>query len=153
MLFVGEVTEKDPVSDKTLQTIKEHPGIINVGWQKNPPEYLAAMDVFVLPTYREGFGVVNIEASAMKLPVVSTNVPGPREAIENGVTGILVPAKQTQPLTNAMMQLHADLELRKQMGDSGRQRVIEKFEQKKLWKAIIEHRRNLLKAIDPASEV
>jgi glycosyltransferase involved in cell wall biosynthesis len=152
LLFIGDVTEKDPVSDKTLLTIKEHPGIIHVGWQKNPPEYLAAMDVFVLPTYREGFGVVNVEASAMKLPVISTNVPGPREAIEDDVTGILVPARQTRPLINAMIRLKGDPELRKRMGESGRQRVLEKFEQKKLWKAIVEHRRNLLKAVGPAAE-
>ena len=144
LLFVGDVTEKDPVSEKTLLTIKEHPKIVHVGWQQDPPRFMAAMDVFVLPTYREGFGVVNIEASAMRLPVISTDVPGPREAIENNVTGILIPAKQIAPLVDAMIKLYSDSELRKVLGESGRQRVLEKFEQKVLWQAIVEHRQTLL---------
>ena len=125
-------------------TIKEHPKIVHVGWQQDPPRFMAAMDVFVLPTYREGFGVVNIEASAMRLPVISTDVPGPREAIENNVTGILIPAKQIAPLVDAMIKLYSDSELRKVLGESGRQRVLEKFEQKVLWQAIVEHRQALL---------
>lgn len=145
LLYVGQTTEKDPVRAETLKQIEDHPRIIHVGWQTEPEKYMAAMDIFVLPTYREGFGVVNIEASAMKLPVVSTDVPGPHESIVHGETGLLVPAKQVKPLVDAMKSLMGRPIQARKMGEAGRKRVQECYEQKKLWQAILEHRLSLIK--------
>ncbi len=144
LLYIGQATEKDPVKDSTLETMKNNPKIIHLGWQTEPEKYLAAMDIFVLPTYREGFGVVNIEASAMGLPVISTDVPGPQESIADGKTGILVPAKQVGPLVKAMKDLLGRPLYAKTLGEAGRQRVQGFYEQKKLWQLIIEHRLSLL---------
>jgi glycosyltransferase involved in cell wall biosynthesis len=144
LLYVGQTAEKNPVKPETLKQIDNHKRIIHVGWQAEPEKYMAAMDVFVLPTYREGFGVVNIEASAMRLPVISTDVPGPQESIVNGQTGILVPAGEVPPLMDAMkLFLDCPLYLKK-YGQAGRKRVQEYYEQKKLWQAILEHRKELL---------
>ena len=145
LLYIGQTTEKDPVKDSTLETMKNNTKIIHLGWQTEPEKYLAAMDIFVLPTYREGFGVVNIEASAMALPVISTDVPGPQESIINGETGILVPAKKVEPLAEAMKDLIGRPLYAKKLGVAGRKRVQEFYEQKKLWQLIIEHRLLLLK--------
>jgi glycosyltransferase involved in cell wall biosynthesis len=145
LLVIGETADKDPVTKETLKLIKTHERIVNINFQKEPEKYLAAMDAFVLPTYREGFGVVNIEASAMELPVISTDVPGPQESIVNGETGLLVPARTVDPLVKAMSRLIEDRNFGKQLGIAGRQRVKKLYEQKQLWKQIIEHRRGLLK--------
>lgn len=145
LLYIGQTTEKDPVKPSTLKTLNGHPKIIHLGWQSQPQNYMAAMDFFVLPTYREGFGVVNIEASAMRLPVISTDVPGPQESIVNGETGILVPAKQVEPLVNAMKELLGRPLYAKKLGEAGRKHVQNYFEQKKLWQTILQHRLSLLK--------
>lgn len=145
LLIVGQTAEKDPVYPATLKTIKNHPRIRNIGWQKEPERYLAAMDIFVLPTYREGFGVVNIEAGAMQLPVISTDVPGPQESIIHLKTGLLVPARTVEPLARAMKRLLDEPELARRLGLAGRQRVQECYEQKQHWQAIIEHRLRLYK--------
>jgi glycosyltransferase involved in cell wall biosynthesis len=144
LLYVGRTTEKDPVKPSTLELMKANPRIIHLGWQSEPEKYLAAMDVFVLPTYREGLGVVNIEASAMELPVISTDVPGPQESIVHGETGILVPAQQVEPLVQAMKDLLNRPSDRNRLGKAGRKRVRECYEQKKLWQAILEHKLSLL---------
>lgn len=144
LLYIGQTTEKDPVKDSTLEIMEKHPRIIHLGWQTETEKYLAAMDIFVLPTYREGFGVVNIEASAMALPVISTDVPGPQESIVNDETGILVPVKKVAPLVDAMKDLIGRPLYAKKLGEAGRKRVQEFYEQKKLWQLIIEHRLFLL---------
>jgi glycosyltransferase involved in cell wall biosynthesis len=144
LLYIGQTTEKDPVKNSTLETIKSHPRIINLGWQTEPEKYMAAMDTFVLPTYREGFGVVNVEASAMELPVISTNVPGPKESIIDWETGLLVPARAVTPLVEAMKRLLGNRDLGKRLGVAGRQRVLKCYEQKQLWQAIVKHRQRLL---------
>jgi glycosyltransferase involved in cell wall biosynthesis len=144
LLYIGQTTEKDPVKKTTLETMKSNSKIIHLGWQTEPEKYMAAMDIFVLPTYREGFGVVNIEASAMGLPVISTDVPGPQESIVNGKTGILVPARQVEPLVNAMKDLLGRPLYAKKIGEAGRKRVQEFYEQKKLWQSILEHKKVLL---------
>ncbi len=153
LLIVGQTTDKDPVEPATLEIIKNHPRIRNVGWQKEPEKYLAAMDIFVLPTYREGFGVVNIEASAMQLPVISADVPGPQESIINGETGLLVPARVVEPLVKAMKRLLDEPDFARRLGVAARQRVQEYYEQKQLWKAIVEHRRSLLKKTGRFKEI
>lgn len=144
LLIIGQTKDKDPVEPATLEIIKNHPRIRCIGWQKEPEKYLAAMDIFVLPTYREGFGVVNIEACAMQLPVISTDVPGPRESIVNEETGLLVPARVVEPLVSAMKRLLDEPDFARQLGVAARQRVQKYYEQKQLWKAIVEHRLRLL---------
>lgn len=144
LLILGGEKEKDPVRAKTITIIKEHPRISNIPYTCEPEKYLSAMDIFVLPTYREGFGMANIEASAMGLPVISTDVPGPQESIVNGETGILIPAKQVGPLVEAMKDLIERPLYAKKLGEAGRKRVQEFYEQKKLWQSILEHRQILL---------
>lgn len=153
LLYVGQTTEKDPVKPETLKQIESHERIVHVGWQSEPEKYMAAMDAFVLPTYREGFGVVNIEASAMRLPVISTDVPGPRESIVHRETGLLVPAKEVEPLVDAMKEFLDRPIWTKKLGEAGRDRVEKYYEQKKLWFAILEHRKSLLLASGQFEEI
>ena len=117
--------------------------IILVGYQECPEYYMAAMDIFVSPSHREGFGVASIEASAMGLPVISTNIPGPCDAVLNNKTGILVSVNAVLKLQKAIETLVTDLLLRQSMGQAGMQWA-KNFEQKLLWDKIFIHRISLL---------
>lgn len=144
LLLVGDQEEKDRLHASTEQIINDNPRVKAVGWQDNPLPYYAAMDIFCLPTYREGFGEVNLEAQAMGLPVVSTNVIGPSESIEDGVTGFLVPPKDTDVLIASLKKLMLNSKLRKEMGNHGIERVKQLFDRKAMIEAIVKHRLSLL---------
>ncbi len=143
LLLIGDQEEKDRLLPSTEQIITDNARIKSVGWQENPLPYYVAMDIFCLPTYREGFGKVNLEAQAMRLPVVSTDVIGPRESVENGVSGFLVEPGSSKSLIEPLKKLASDAELRKQMGQRGRDRVKQKFDSKNVIRAIVEHRLRL----------
>ena len=144
LLLIGNQEQKDRLLPSTEQIIANYPRIKAVGWQKNPLPYYAAMDIFCLPTHREGFGKVNLEAEAMGLPVVSTNIIGPRESVENGVTGFLVEPKSSKALIEPLKKLILDAGLRKEMGRKGIERIKQKFDSKHIIQAVVEHRLKLL---------
>ena len=144
LLLVGPREDhRSPLGPDIWKIIETHPRIRWVGAQSDVPAYYAAMDVFVLPSYREGFGIVNLEAAAMGLPAISTDVSGPRESIVPEITGLLVPVRQVGPLYEAMKRLASDGTLRKKMGEAGRRRVVESFDAKKMWHLWDEHRMKL----------
>ena len=144
LLLVGKQEVKDPLVVATEQAIHKHPRIHAVGRQYPPMPYFAAMDIFCLPTYHEGFGEVNLEAQAMELPVVSTDVIGPRESVNAEVTGLLVEPRSVQALLEPLRRLVQDAQLRQDMGRRGRQRVIDKFARDDLVNAEVTHRLQLL---------
>lgn len=144
LLLIGDQEEKDRLLPSTEQIIANNTRIRSVGRQENPLPYYMAMDIFCLPTYREGFGKVNLEAQAMGLPVVSTNVIGPRESVENGITGFLVEPKNSEALIEPLKKLIVDPRLRKTMGQKGREKIKQKFNSKDVIRAVVEHRLRLL---------
>lgn len=147
LLIVGTQEEKDRLRPDIEDMIRTHPRIRSVGWQNDPIPYYMAMDIFCLPTYREGFGEVNLEAQAMGLPVVSTDVIGPREAVDNGKTGFLVEPESSKALVEPLKRLIGDPELKRNMGRKGRERVERMFNRKDFIKAVVEHRLKLLSRI------
>ncbi|MBU1259552.1 MAG: glycosyltransferase family 4 protein [Planctomycetes bacterium] len=144
LLLIGEEEEKNKLDSDTVSIIKRNNRIRCAGWQDNPLPYYSAMDIFCLPTYREGFGEVNLEAQAMELPVISTNTIGPRESVEDGITGFLVKSQSSKAQLEPLRKLICQPELRIKMGKAGRQRVVNKFDRKEMIKAIVEHRKKLL---------
>ena len=90
------------------------------GWRDDLPGLYAAMDVCVLPSHREGFPRVPMEASAMGVPVVATEIRGCREAVESGVNGVLVPVRDAGALAHALEALLSDLDARRRLGAGGR---------------------------------
>lgn len=106
--------------------------VLAPGWQKDIVSWLAITDVFVLPSYREGMPVAVLEAMAMGLPVVATDVPGCREAVVHGETGFLVPPRNVDKLTLAIQQLIEDSGLRRRMGQAGRIRAVKFFSVKRI---------------------
>ncbi len=140
LLLVGPKENKGSEFDPRVSRIlAEEKGIVLAGFQDRPEDFMAAMDVFVLPSYREGFGIVNIEASAMELPVVSTDIPGPRDSVLDRKTGMLIPVRSASSVEKAIEILLNNPIMRRDMGVAGRQWA-ENFEQKRLWREIIFHR-------------
>jgi len=144
LLLVGpqEVGTREYM-DEVRIAIQTNKQIVCVGYQEKPEEFIAAMDVFVLPSYREGFGVVNVEASAMGIPVISTDIPGPKDSVISNQTGFLVPVKSVQCLIREIEKLIEDEGLCKRMGDAGREWA-KSFEQRNHWRRIFQHRLQLL---------
>lgn len=117
--------------DKTLQEWADNCTKVIFAGRVNHddiPKYLAAMDVLVHPTYREGFGMVLQEAMAMEVPIITTNIPGPSEVIEEGISGVLVPSHEIDALYEAMIDSYKHQEKYKQYGKNGRIRVEKYFD-------------------------
>ncbi len=144
LMLIGMEEEEHGLYSTVVETIHNHPQIITLEWKANAQEYMAAMDVMVLPSYREGFGIVAIEAQALGVPVITTDIPGPRDAIINGKTGVLIPTADEESLMAAMHKLKNDQDLIKYMSDNALPFIKENFEQKKFWKKVLEHRMSLL---------
>lgn len=108
-----------------------------LGRRDDIPELLNASDIFVLPTHREGVPRSVIEAQAMGLPAIVTNIRGCREIVIHEETGIIVPPKQVYPLTNAIDRLIKDKFLRCNMGLAGRKRTSECFSEMVVFERIM----------------
>lgn len=103
-------------------------------------------DVFVLPSYREGFGMVLMEAGALEVPCITTDISGCNEIIQDGVNGRIIPSRNEGALYDAMKWFyeHRDDEV-KEMARCARHMIIERYEQQKVWKAFLEEYRSLEK--------
>jgi glycosyltransferase involved in cell wall biosynthesis len=143
LLLVGSYDERDRPPDEVIEFLSSDPRVRQVGFQTDVVAFLAAMDILVLPSYREGFPAVLLEAAAMGLPVVATNATGCRDAVEPDVTGLQVPVGDTAQLRSALERLVNDAELRRTMGAAGRRRVAEHFDQQRVWALYVEEYRRL----------
>ena len=97
------------------------------GQVSDMPEFLNGLDLFVLPSYREGLSRSLIEAGACGLPAATTNVPGCRDVVRDGDNGLLVPARDADALATAIERLVQDAALRERMGARAREVVVEEF--------------------------
>lgn len=141
LLYVGYNEKPETVDQDLLKYFEECPDIISTnGWVDDPQRYLAAMDIFMFPSYREGFGNVVIEAEAMGVPVVVTDIPGPQNGMIDGVTGFKVPARTVEPLIEKTSMLIEDKALRESFGKEGAKFSVENFDSRILIKKIIENR-------------
>ncbi len=103
-----------------------------LGYREDTPAILAAADIFALPSHFEGLPMVVIEAMLAGLPVVATDIPGTREQVLEGITGLLVPRGKSEPLAAALAELAADPARRAAMGAAGRARAIECYDETKV---------------------
>ncbi|WP_457608486.1 glycosyltransferase family 4 protein [Nitratifractor sp.] len=97
------------------------------GYREEVASEIADADLVVLPSYREGVPRTLLEAAAMERPIVTTDVPGCREAVEHGVNGLLVPPRDSRALADAIVGLAKDPSLRRKMGAAGRQKALKEF--------------------------
>jgi len=146
LMLVGPFEPQDPVPAETKEYLESCKTIILLGECKDAAPFYTAIDISVLPTYREGFPNVPLEAAAMELPIVATSVPGCIDAVQDNVTGILVSPKQSDVLAAAIQRYLDDPELRVMHGKAGRERVLREFRQDDLWEAIYQEYVTLLES-------
>lgn len=142
LLLVGDFEMELP---ETLKWIYSSTNVVFTG--KDVPDvyrYMAASDVLVHPSYREGFSMVIQEAMAMSLPVVTTDIPGPSEVIEKNVTGILAKARDEQSLFECMKWMYDHKDEGIAMGLSGRKRCEEKFNRERMLRLTLQDREQIL---------
>ena len=120
----------DPISNETRQIIADNDGIEAVGVKRGEDllAYYAAADCFVFPSYREGFPNTVLEAGAMDLPSIVTDINGSREIIIEGFNGVIVPPRNEQALLEAMKEMLENVEKRKYMASNARKLIAQRFE-------------------------
>lgn len=145
LLLVGGYEDGDPLDPLLRKRIEIEPNILRSGFVERVEAYYQVMNVLVLPTYREGFGNVILEAHAAGKPVVATRATGVVDAVVDTVTGILVPVGDAQGLANALSFVLKDKALAARMGNAGRERVLSEFRQELIWEALLEEYRTILR--------
>lgn len=143
LLMVGPLEKKDGISPQDQRVLQTDPRIHLVGVEWNTPPLYVAMDVVVLPSYREGLPNVPLEAAAMERPVVATAIPGCVDAVEHGVTGLLVPPRDVLALCGALRVYLNDEQLRIAHGAAGRKRMLRDFSPEAIWREVFESYRRL----------
>ncbi|GGE00560.1 glycosyltransferase family 4 protein [Planktosalinus lacus] len=144
LLLVGPFeSELDPLQPQTLHQIQNNPNILTVGFQKDVRPYLAISHALAFPSYREGFPNVVMQAGAMGLPAIVTDINGCNEIIEVGKNGLVIPVKDTDVLFEKMQQLQTDNKLYTQLQQNARPMICERYEQRVVWEAILEEYRTL----------
>jgi len=146
LLLVGDFETGDPVPQSTAQALREHPAVRITGFVPSTELYYDLMQVLAFPSYREGFPNVPLEAAASGLPVVGFAATGTVDAVQDGVTGKLVPLGDAAGLTDALRAYLRDDLLRFRHGDAGRQRVARDFRNETIWNALYDLHCELLPA-------
>jgi len=138
--LLGPRDERNPtvVSVSDLARWQEDKIITWLGETTDVRPIMAQADVVVLPSYREGTPRALLEAAAMAKPIITSETVGCREVVEDGVNGFLVPVKNVQALTKAMIHLIQDSALRERMGKAGRAKVEQEFEERSVIKKVME---------------
>lgn len=144
LLLVGRPEIDSSVDRNLYEWAKGNKHIIFTGYTNTVEKYLSAMDCFVLPSYREGFGMGVVEAEAMGVPVIVTNIPGPIDAMIDGKTGLVVGKKDIEGLVVAMKKLQENTDFCEQLGNAGVEHAKNNFEQNQLFERILEDRKKLL---------
>lgn len=145
LLLVGDVEKSDSINDQLYQWSQDEQRVVYVGFTNEVEKYLATSDVYVLPSYREGFGSAVIEAEAMGIPVIVTDISGPTDAMKKDVTGLVVEKGNPSELYEAMERLYLSKELRFEMGSEALRFARNGFDQKVLFEKICNDRIELIK--------
>jgi glycosyltransferase involved in cell wall biosynthesis len=127
LVIAGEAEDQDPAPQSARRILESDSRVHFIGQCRDMPVIYAACDFVVLPTYREGFPNVLLEAAAMGIPSVATRVPGCTDAVVDNVTGSLVPPYDSASLANAIARYVMDPELRRMHGAAGKARVVSDF--------------------------
>jgi glycosyltransferase involved in cell wall biosynthesis len=143
-LFVGgtDAEKGDRVTPEAAQDLRG--ACIFAGVREDMPELYRSMDVFVLPSHREGFPRAPMEASAMRVPCVVTDIRGCRETVAEGRNGVLVPVRDAEALARAILRLLADPALAARFGEEGRRRAVREFDERRVFERVLDAYEELL---------
>ena len=145
LLLVGNFeSELDPLEENTRNLINQYTQIIAAGFQLDVRPFFVASDVLVFPSYREGFPNVVLQAGAMELPSIVTDINGCNEIIQDGINGKIIPPRDENALYEAMKWFyeHREDEV-KRMAGNARPMIAERYEQHKVWEALLKEYQSL----------
>ena len=146
LILAGTFEEElDPLLPETIKQIKQHPGILYMGQQSDVRPFFAASDIFVFPSYREGFPNVVLEAGAMGLPAIVTDINGSNEIIIPDENGVIIPPRDQEMLYNMMRSFVEQPEMVKYMAANARRLIVSRYERKMIWDALLREYQILIK--------
>ena len=138
LLIVGAFEQElDPLPPDVMHFLKEDPDVILAGFQRDVRPWLLASDVFVFPSYREGFPNVVMQASLLELPCIVSDINGCNEIITASETGLIVPPKHAEALTVAMKQLADNKLMRERFGRAAREFVAGNYGRRIVWEGLL----------------
>lgn len=144
LLLVGPFEQKlDPLDNTVFKIIKSHPKIFTTGYQEDVRSYFSISDVLTFPSYREGFPNVVMQANAMGLPAIVTNINGCNEIIRDGINGKIIPVKNIKDLKANMEELLLDTSLRSKLAQNARKLIQDNYERRKFWAILLKEYKEL----------
>lgn len=147
LLLVGPFEkELDPLGDKTFWTIKESDKIYTTGYQADVRPYFSIANALAFPSYREGFPNVVMQAGAMNLPAIVTDINGCNEIIIEGVNGVIIPVKDDKALKNAMQLFVENKNYTERLSANARKEICNYYERGEFWQILLKEYKNLERA-------
>jgi glycosyltransferase involved in cell wall biosynthesis len=154
LLLCGYSERDHPLLPGMIEAFRSDPRVhFTAGLVTNMPAIYAAIDICVLPSYREGLSNVALECGAMEVPIVATRVQGCVDAIQNGVTGLLVAPRDPEALAQALRRLIANPDLRKSMGVSARKFIGRRFSEARISRLLLEEYAKLVNSQSQAGPI
>lgn len=148
LLLVGGLeSDLDPLNSETLAEINQNRDIISVGFQQDVRPFFAISDALAFPSYREGFPNVVMQAGAMGLPSIVSDINGCNEIIVEGENGLIIPSKNVEKLKEKMLTLARDKNLYIKLKENSRRMIENRYEQSVVWKALLEEYEGLLQSV------
>lgn len=149
LLLVGPLeTELDPLEESTLKEIESNLNIISVGFQKDVRAYFAVANALVFPSYREGFPNVVMQAGAMELPSIVSDINGCNEIIVEGGNGTIIPVKNVEAISTAMQKLMEDKNYYLSLKNNARIMIQSRYEQSFVWNALLDEYNSLINKLE-----
>lgn len=143
VLLVGTFEDGDPLDPEDENFLKTSENVRFVGWQTDVRPFIFAADALIFPSYREGFPNAPMQAGAMEIPSIVTDINGCNEIIKDGLNGKIIQPRNTAALTNAMKWLLTHEEEGRRMAKNARKMIQDRYEQERVWNALLETYRNL----------
>jgi len=138
LLLVGPFEhELDPLLPITQQIINQNPHIITTGYQNDVRSYFAISHCLVFPNYRDGFPNVVLQAGAMGLPSIVSNINGCNEIVIEGENGVVIPVKDTNAVYEMMKKIVLNIQFREKLRQNARSMIVSRYEQQVVWEAIL----------------
>lgn len=144
LLLVGPFEQDlDPLDKEVFRIIEENPKIFTTGYQQDVRPFFSIADVLTFPSYREGFPNVVMQANAMNLPAIVTNINGCNEIVEEGVNGVIIPVKNESKILQSMRRLMDDRELCSILAHNARELIQKKYERTRFWNILLKEYKEL----------
>lgn len=140
--------ELNPIDEEIVRKIKDHPRIVQIEWTDHVAHYLALADVLVHPSHREGFPNVLLEAGAMQVPIICSDIIGNTDIVTNKKTGLVFPVKNKEFLKDALEFAYVKRDFMQELADNLYKEVEGKYQRRKIHELILEEYKNSLRSVE-----